>query len=263
MLAGELGSDSFSILKFRDGFDFEEWRLHLLSQSYIEEDSYREAIVLSTEDLSVPFHRRNVAFLPEENILVLSEDSRSDSLLGTLDIIDSIKEDTMGPAANEAIMETAAQLGEVAAAMISLNRCSRLSLHPSSWFGEVQFPPAVVDNINQYLDETGVEILFSAHDFEIFGIGYRYADGVPIVVMVFHYANPADARADLSVRREVIANGPSLHYRSQRYADIHTVTDSYVEGNNLVLELLPALNKPKNQFDMVNNWEPFFTMCGG
>jgi len=257
----ELGEESYSVLKFRDGFDFEEWRQQLLSQSYIEEDGYQGAIVLSTEDLSVPFRRRNVVYLTEENILVLSGEARSDSMLGALDIVDLIKENSEGLMADDAIADTAAQLGETAAAIITLNRCTMPSMHPFTYLSEYLLPSAVTDNINQYLDEKGAEMIFSAHDYEVFGMGYRYEDGLPVVVLVFHYADPTDARADLSMRREVIANGPSLLHKSLGYADLHSVTDSYVEGNNLVLELQPAQNNPTVQFDMVRNREIFLTMC--
>jgi hypothetical protein len=257
----ELGGDSFSILKFRDGFDFEEWRLNLISQSYVEEDGYREAIVLTTKDLSVPFHRKNVVFLPQENILVLSEEARSESLPGALDIVDLIKDDTMGLADDEAILETFGQLGDVASAIISLNRCN-VYTQPARYLNEVLLPSGIEENISQYLDEKGAEILFSAHNYTVFGIGYRYEDGLPIVVMVFHYDDPADARADLRLRREMIADAPTLRHRSLSFADFHTVTDSYVDGQNLVLELLPVQKNPKDQFEMINNRELFFTMCG-
>ncbi len=104
-------------------------------------------------------------------------------------------------------------------------------------------------------------LLKELHPYVELGIGYRDEGGRPVGLLVMHYLNAREAKADLVPRRSLAQNGFSS-VDQRPYRDVlFTVASAAVAGSDLVLQLHPVGNKPQHLFEMADNRDMLFAAC--
>lgn len=196
------------------------------------------------------FALSNVAVLEEDRMLVLSMDP---------DAVGRVLAVRQGHAPslrdNEPADATAERLGQVAAAMLLLDRSPCAGLNPDTQPG----PRTTGERaraIRARLEQYG-----KPRPYETLGIGYRYEGGRPIGVIALHYPEAETARADLPVRRRLATEGHSLATRAPYSKTVFRVEEASVEGRDIVLRVYPRGGFPRSLFDMVFRRDLFFASC--
>lgn len=202
----------------------------------------------------------NIAYFAADQLFILA--SAEASLLATLDAI------TAGATLDkvDAATAVAAQLSTAAAALLQADGCVQLRETVGA-----NVPPEIVAALQASLDQAS-----HAHRFDYAGFGYvnapepnataRDAAPLPLGLFVYHYADHADAEADLAVRHALATGGVSP-ITLVPYADMFEVVDTSVvardDGANLILRLHARERSPQLFLDMLFRRDVLFSACGG
>jgi hypothetical protein len=247
------------VLRLRDDFDFGALEQLFVQRDYVRSEHGGATLYTHPMDPSVDWRTEiavfNAALLPEEHILIHA--SSPEALVAVLDAHTGALPSW---ASVPAYTDVAAQLGEVAAAFIAPGSalCSRLNM------------AGIVDLMTSGKTPTAEEVdrlqssLFGdqpLHPYLAFGIGYRYTDGRPVGVLVFHYPNAAQAQADLAPRRQVAEQATSLATKRPYSETLFTLADAAVVDNSIVFTVYPVDDLPRRLFDMVFRQDMVFAAC--
>ncbi len=101
-------------------------------------------------------------------------------------------------------------------------------------------------------------LLKELHPYVELGIGYRDQGGRPVGLLVMHYLNAREAKADLAPRRSLAQNGFSS-MTDRPYRDVlFTVASATVAGSDLMMQLHPVGNQPQHLIQMVYGRDMLF-----
>jgi hypothetical protein len=118
--------------------------------------------------------------------------------------------------------------------------------------------PAVTDAIDALFDRAG-----PLHPYLALGVGYRRAHE-PIGRIVFVYATPQQAAADLEGRRLLAEEGISLTSQEApvTYAErVFTLVDATLVGDAVVLDVVPVDDSPARLEQMLLRRDMLFAAC--
>jgi hypothetical protein len=247
---GETSSTPVSVLRFNDSFNFAPVLAHFAQRKYAK--TVYHGIALYSHPMALtqswftqgPLGMLNAAYLPESHIVVFS--SAPVSVKAALDAYLGRSPSMVG---NQAITTTAGALGVAAAAIFEPERgaCTAFAL-PTG---------AAAGHGSAFLSPVRKQI----HRYDAFAIGYRDMGGHPLGIADLHFADPADAAADLSVRRKLAVTGISLVAQTPYSEAVFTLFSTSVVGSALVFQLHPVQNQPRRLFDMVIERDVLFALC--
>ena len=98
------------------------------------------------------------------------------------------------------------------------------------------------------------------HAYSAFGLGYAMEGDKTTGTVVLHYDNPDDAKADMSVRQSDLKKGVSLS-NLQPYTELLTLDKAVLQGNDILLHVLPANNSPKTLWSMISRQDMAYARC--
>ncbi len=185
----------------------------------------------------------NTAFLSDGRTLAISE---------SLDALEAYLHG-LGSSAPPEIVAAAGQLGSPwASAIIGGTHACGFFDPPAGW----QLDPSYQAAINGEIASVG-----SLSPFEAVAIGYS-RQNTPIGRLSFIYANPDDAKSDLSGRLALAQQARRLAQNHETYATtIFTVGGSSVDGNALNIDLTPVLNQPIKLFQAFGSRDLVPAVC--
>ena len=249
------------ILKLRDDFDlapvlarFDErgFGQQMLDATTI----YTHEIALAEDWFTIgELSIANTAVIAEAKILVLSS-----SLDGVQTVIERYQEKGSTLGDDQSVLATIAGLGEVAAAIVTpgSDTCRGLSfaaITQSLLQGEELSEEQIAELKTQLLGEA----VF--HTYSGFALGYRYEEEQPVGLVVMHYANAADAQADLDARRQAAEQGMSQATEQPFSEGVFTVDGAEVIGSELILRLRPYEDRPARLFQLFFYRDMAFAGC--
>ena len=242
------GSPAY-VLRFRDDFDFTPVVAHFVKRGFSRNDYHGVPIYSHSLDFTAGWAAStdlavfNTAVLATKRTLVLS--SSAASVRGVLDVIrgavPALTGDRWTPA-------TISRLGTLASAVIL----------PGSGACSAALSSATLQAYQHSATRT---LLAELHPYMELGIGYRDQGGRPVGLLVMHYLNAGEAKADLVPRRSLAQNGISSVTQVPYRDEVFTVASAVVAGSDLVMQLHPVGNEPRRLFEMVEAQDMLFAAC--
>jgi hypothetical protein len=98
------------------------------------------------------------------------------------------------------------------------------------------------------------------HAYSAFGLGYDLEDGKTTGTVVLHYDKAEDAKADMSARQNDLKQGLSLA-NMKPYTELLTLEKAELQGNDILLHVLPANNSPKTLWSMISRQDMAYARC--
>jgi len=230
------------VLKFRNDFDISPV-LALFDQRGFSKNEFQGVSVYSHEQIS------NVDWLPRvTDYAILNTAVRADKKIFVLSssienvraILSSYQALVTSGTSNSVIQLTSNRLMEAAASILSSNGCQSYDSKKL--------------NIN-------VKSVSDLHAYQVLGFGYRFDNGKPLGVVIMHYPNENDARADLEARKELALNGKSRITGQPYNTTLFTLENASVEDNDIVLRLRFLNNQPRTLFEMNVRRDMTFALC--
>lgn len=190
----------------------------------------------------------NSALFKERHLLLASHDAQ---LLER--VVDTVMGELPAAADSRAVVGAAAAVGRLVAGVVLLGEevCSRLG------------PPWLWPDDGEWL----LPALPELHPYEALIVGHRYDGESLIGVIAMAYESAQDAQIDRATRL-LMADGPSLSDfmgwgLEETGMEIYfEPIDARVEDTALVLEVVPARNRPQMLFGMIGSGEMLFAICG-
>jgi len=143
-----------------------------------------------------------------------------------------------------------------------------LAEKPSVFMAKASFTCKSLDTWAKDLGITGDAIgrfkeTFSTepvHAYSVFGMGYAHEGDTVVGTVVMHYEKAEDAKADQAARENDLRQGMSLN-NGQPYTSLLTLDSVTVQGNDLVLQVLPVNNSPKTLWSMITRQDMAYARC--
>lgn len=148
------------------------------------------------------------------------------------------------------MQDVAGALGETAAAIFEPERGA---CEPFAVAGNA----ATRKEVHNFLLRPGKQV----HRYDAFAIGYRDEGGHPLGIANLHFAAPAEAGADLEVRRTLAVTGTSVATGQPYSKSVFTLLSASVAGNDLVFRLRPFKDVTGRLFNMVTVRDVMFAIC--
>jgi polysaccharide deacetylase 2 family uncharacterized protein YibQ len=169
----------------------------------------------------------------------------------------------------QAILELNAKGGKAMAdgeAMKSL--AAALGEKPSAFLAKASFACKTLDEmakdiglqpsaLGKFKDSFTTE---PVHAYSAFGLGYDLEDGKTTGTVVLHYDKAEDAKADMSARQNDLKQGLSLA-NMKPYTELLTLEKAELQGNDILLHVLPANNSPKTLWSMISRQDMAYARC--
>jgi hypothetical protein len=244
------GSPTY-VLRFRDDFDFAPVVAHFIKHGFTGNDYHAVPIYSHKVDFNAGWTTStdlailNTAVLATKRTLVLSASAAS--VRSVLDVVRGVAPALTGDRSTPA---TISRLGTMAAAMIL----------PGAGACSADLSSTTLLAKGDKHSVTGT-LLKELHPYAELGIGYRDEGGRPVGLVVMHFLNAGEAKADLVPRRSLAQNGIST-MTHRPYRDVlFTVASAAVAGSDLVMQLRPVGNQPQHLFQMVDARDMLFAAC--
>lgn len=255
-----------SIVRLRDDLDLAPFFAYLVEREYTQSEyagytTYHHRLDMDAEWLHTSgIGILNVAYLADENILVLSSATH-----GLHAVLDAITQGD-GLAARVDINALAAGLGDVASAFLSPAGCGERELMPGSPLSSL----ITDEQIQQFRESTGI-----TGNYSTYAAGYLVEvideQEWPLGIVMLHYPSYAEADADILARWMLAEYGKS-HVSDEPFASIFEVVDSGIiavdeslgeEGAaNLYFLLYPHEVSPLHFMTMFLQKDLLFAACG-
>jgi hypothetical protein len=157
----------------------------------------------------------------------------------------------------ESVQELIPQLDNTPGAFISSNVCSLLS--SQALLDRLASDP--VADIKQV--RLQLESRPQLESYEILGIGYRINGSEPVGRIVLQFSDPEKASKDLKPRQRLAQTGITRGKNPQPYEEIFfsLSNDPKVQGNQIVMEVVPAKNRILGLFAMIRHFDINFATC--
>lgn len=244
------GAPPAYVLRLRDDFDTTAIVRRFDERGFTQSQHNGATIYSHEMDLTADWLRLtefgilNTAVVADEKTLVLST-----SIDNVKAIVDAYRDQSRSSGGETAFQAIADRLGEVAAAALSRAEVVCRSLNEANISAQTEAVKAILGPAP------------ALHAYQAFGIGYRYENEKPIGLLVFHYANAADAQADLDARRRLADEATSLSTRQPYSVALFTLNQALVDGSDLTLQVSPVNDLPRRLFDMVRRRDVIFAVC--
>ncbi|NJM42373.1 MAG: hypothetical protein HC853_17355 [Anaerolineae bacterium] len=98
------------------------------------------------------------------------------------------------------------------------------------------------------------------HAYSAFGLGYDLEEGKTTGTVVLHYDKAEDAKADMGARQNDLKQGLSLA-NMKPYTEMLTLEKAELQGNDILLHVLPANNSPKTLWSMISRQDMAYARC--
>lgn len=243
-------------LKFRSDFDFGPFLAHLKEHRFTK-TSYQNISIYSRQaDTSLDLIKTtelsilNTAVIEEANLLLMSSDR--DTVLLLIDAFQNKSDSLADVVPVQAVIQS---LGDTPGAFISSDPCSLLGPsalleHQSDLFQDTK-------QIRQQLDSRPL-----LANYEALGIGYSVEGSESLGLIVLQFSDPEKAAKDLQPRQQLAQIGITRGKNPQPYEKVlFSVSNAEVEGNQIIMEVVPVNNHPSRLFQMVWSRDMIFATC--
>ena len=250
-VATRVGDNPVYMLKLRDDLNLADIYRHFEDRKF-QRFSYQGATVFAfngNADWAATTQRSiyTTGVLEDQKILVMSYQPRN--VQAILDL-NAGQAKSLGE--SDEIKTTSAVLAE----------------KPSVFMAKASFACKSLDTWVKDLGLTGDAIgrfkgSFSAepvHAYSVFGMGYAHKGDTVVGTLVMHYDKAEDAKADQAARENDLKQGMSLN-NGQPYTSLLTLDSVTVQGNDLVLQVLPVGNSPKILWSMITRQDMAYARC--
>jgi hypothetical protein len=253
--ATRVGETPLYVLKLRDDLDFAPIHKHFADRGF-RKFKYLGAVVYAFSGTAAWTNttQRSIfttAIFESEKVLVMSY--RPESVQAVLELnAGQTQANAAAMAQNVALKSTVAMLDAKPSAFLA-----KASFACKSLDAMAKDLGMSADNLGKFKNSFSTE---TVHAYSTFGMGYTHDGDKVIGTVVLHYDNADDARADMTIRQKDLRQGISLS-NLQPYTELLTLDKATLQGNDIVLNVLPANNSPRTLWSMISRQDMAYARC--